>query len=84
MSRRIVVTEYRDGISHFYALKTELGKWVDVDIPFSAFHTVFRASTVKDGKPVNRSNITAVQIMLSKCVYFAKLALSSPRLSWSH
>ena len=62
-----------DGISHCYTFPTKSGEWTDVRIPFKDFITVFRAKTLKDGKPIDPASIFAFQIMLSKFEYDGEL-----------
>lgn len=62
-----------DGIAHCYTFPTKSGEWTELRIPFSDFNTVFRAKTLKDGKPLDPSSIFAFQFMLSKFEYDGEL-----------
>lgn len=64
-----------DGIAHCHSFDTVAGEWTDVDIPWAAFNTVFRADTLPDGARIQPGRICALQIMLSKFEYVA-----SPRI----
>jgi len=62
-------TETRwDGIAHCYSFDTEPNAWMTVQIPFTSFIPVFRAKTVADA-PLDPSQISAMQLMLSKFEY---------------
>lgn len=43
------------------------GQWQTVSLPFSDFVPVFRARTVTDGTRLDPSQVSSVQLMLSKC-----------------
>lgn len=62
-----------DGISHCFSFDTIDGEWATIEMPFSSFNTVFRAKTIPGGKPLDRSHISAFQIMLSKFEYDKEL-----------
>lgn len=62
-------TETRwDGIAYCYSFDTVPDTWITVRIPFSDFIPVFRAKTVGNA-PIDRSQILAMQLMLSKFEY---------------
>lgn len=44
------------------------GQWQTISLPFSDFIPVFRARTLKDGTRLDPSQVSSVQLMLSKCV----------------
>lgn len=57
-----------DGVAHAQSFDTQAGEWLTVRLPFSDFCAVFRAKTVPD-RPLDRSQIYALQLMLSKFEY---------------
>lgn len=62
-----------DGVGYCYTFPTTNGEWTDVRIPFSDFKPVFRAKSLRDGKPLDPTNIFAFQVMLSKFEYDGEL-----------
>lgn len=58
-----------DGISYCHSFNTVANEWIDVKIPFNDFQTVFRAKTRPDSPPLDKTSISALQIMLSKFEY---------------
>jgi len=55
-----------DSIAYSYSFDTVANTWIDLRIPFTDFIPVFRAKTVKDCPPIEKSKIFAFQLMLSK------------------
>ena len=45
---------------------TVAGEWQTIKLPFSEFMPVFRAKTVRDGTRLDPSEVSSVQLMLSK------------------
>lgn len=62
-----------DGNAHCYSFDTVAGEWIDVDMPFSSFNTVFRGDTLPSALPLDPSRIVAFQLMLSKFEYDRQL-----------
>ena len=62
--RFFLVRTFASGIIFFS--DTVANTWIDVRIPFTDFIPVFRAKTVKNCPPIEKSKIFAVQLMLSK------------------
>jgi hypothetical protein len=62
-----------DGIAHCVSFDTIDGEWIDVDMPWTRFNTVFRADTLPDGESIKPGKISALQIMLSKFEYNREL-----------
>ena len=58
-----------DTMCHCLSFDTKKGEWMNLKLPFANFNTVFRAKTVKDGKPLDPSSIVAFQLMVSKFEY---------------
>jgi Complex I intermediate-associated protein 30 (CIA30)/NmrA-like family len=58
-----------DGISYCHSFDTVANQWVDVEIPFEDFQAVFRAKTKSDCPPLDKTSVSALQIMLSKFEY---------------
>lgn len=58
-----------DSIAYCYSFDTIYNISITVRIPFDALIPVFRAKTVKDGKPFDPSEIYSFQLMLSKFEY---------------
>jgi uncharacterized protein YbjT (DUF2867 family) len=58
-----------DGIGYSYSFDTVANTWIDVRISFADFIPVFRAKTVKDCPPIEKSKIRSFQLMLSKFEY---------------
>ncbi|MBD2603291.1 CIA30 family protein [Scytonema hofmannii FACHB-248] len=58
-----------DGIGYGYSFDTVANTWIDVRIPFADLIPVFRAKTVKDCPPIEKSKIRSFQLMLSKFEY---------------
>jgi len=57
-----------DGVAHAQSFDTTPGEWQTVRLPFQDFLAVFRAKTLPD-TPLNRSQVYAFQLMLSKFEY---------------
>jgi uncharacterized protein YbjT (DUF2867 family) len=62
-----------DGIGYAYSFDTQKDTWLDVYVPFSELVPVFRAKTVEDAGPFNKSHINSMQLMLSKFEYDKQL-----------
>lgn len=62
-----------DGNAHCYSFDTVAGEWIDVDIPFASFNTVFRSDTLENAPGLDPSRIIAFQLMLSKFEYDREL-----------
>jgi uncharacterized protein YbjT (DUF2867 family) len=58
-----------DGIGYGYSFDTVANTWIDVRISFADLIPVFRAKTVKDCPPIEKSKIRSFQLMLSKFEY---------------
>lgn len=58
-----------DGVGYCYSFDTVYNIWITVRIPFDALIPVFRAKTLKDGKPFDATQVYSVQLMLSKFEY---------------
>jgi uncharacterized protein YbjT (DUF2867 family) len=72
-------TETRwDGIGYSYSFDTLANTWINVRVPFGELVPVFRAKTVKDCPPIDKSQICSFQLMLSKFEYDGEL---NPRFS---
>ena len=62
-----------DGTAYSYAFDTVSDRWIDVCVPFAELVPVFRAKTLKDAPPFDPSNISSMQLMLSKFEYDGEL-----------
>mmetsp|Transcript_10827 Transcript_10827/g.25732 ORF Transcript_10827/g.25732 Transcript_10827/m.25732 type:complete len:523 (+) Transcript_10827:236-1804(+) len=62
-----------DTVTYCHSFDTASGEWQDVRLPFAGFRAVFRAKTLKDGAPLDPSNIVSLQLMLSKFEYDGNL-----------
>jgi uncharacterized protein YbjT (DUF2867 family) len=58
-----------DGVGYCYSFDTVYNIWITVRIPFDDLIPVFRAKTIKDGKPFDSTQLYSVQLMLSKFEY---------------
>lgn len=58
-----------DGVGYCYSFDTVYNIWITVRIPFEDLIPVFRAKTIKDGKPFDSTQLYSVQLMLSKFEY---------------
>ncbi|AKG20639.1 CIA30 family protein [Calothrix sp. 336/3] len=58
-----------DGVGYSYSFDTIANTWIDVEIPFADLVPVFRAKSVKDCPPIDRTKIRSFQFMLSKFEY---------------
>ena len=58
-----------DGIAYGFSFDTVAGQWMDVQVPFAQLIPVLRAKTVPDAPTIDRQNIAALQVMLSKFEY---------------
>jgi Complex I intermediate-associated protein 30 (CIA30) len=58
-----------DGVAYSASFDTTANEWTTVRLPFQDLIPVFRARTVSNGEPINRSRITSLQLMLSKFEY---------------
>ena len=58
-----------DGVGYSYSFDTVYNIWITVRIPFEDLIPVFRAKTIKDGKPFDRTQVCSLQLMLSKFEY---------------
>ena len=62
-----------DGTAYCYSFKTVANIWMTVRIPFSEMIPVFRAKTLKDYPPIDKTQISSFQLMLSKFEYDGEL-----------
>ncbi|OEL28107.1 hypothetical protein BAE44_0010876 [Dichanthelium oligosanthes] len=70
----IIRTSYEwDTVGYTASFDTTKGEWQSVKVPFSSLRPVFRARTMTDAPPFDASNITSLQLMLSKFEYDGKL-----------
>ncbi|MBD2259183.1 CIA30 family protein [Pseudanabaena sp. FACHB-2040] len=58
-----------DSIAYTHSFDTVADEWITVQIPFSQLIPVFRAKTVDTARPLDRSQIRSLQLMLSKFEY---------------
>jgi hypothetical protein len=62
-------SEQWDGISYGYSFDTNANAFTDLRIPFSNLMPVKRAKIVHDAPPLERHQVSSMQIMLSKFEY---------------
>ncbi len=62
-------SEQWDGISYGYSFDTSANSFTDLRIPFSNLMPVKRAKIVNDAPPLERRQVSSIQIMLSKFEY---------------
>jgi hypothetical protein len=62
-------SEQWDGISYGYSFDTNANSFTDLRIPFSNLMPVKRAKIVNDAPPLERHQVSSIQIMLSKFEY---------------
>lgn len=62
-----------DGVAYSYSFDTEPNTWITVRIPFDTLVPVFRAKTLDFAEPLDSSQLSAFQIMLSKFEYDRQL-----------
>jgi hypothetical protein len=62
-------SEQWDGISYGYSFDTNANSFTDLRIPFSNLMPVKRAKIVHDAPPLERRQVSSIQIMLSKFEY---------------
>lgn len=62
-----------DGTAYCYSFNTVANIWMTVRIPFSQMIPVFRAKTLNDYPPIDRNQISSLQLMLSKFEYDGEL-----------
>jgi Complex I intermediate-associated protein 30 (CIA30) len=62
-------SEQWDGISYGYSFDTNANSFTDLRIPFSNLVPVKRAKIVNDAPPLERRQVSSIQIMLSKFEY---------------
>ncbi len=62
-----------DGVGYSYSFDTEANTWINVRIPFAELIPVFRAKIMKDCPPIDKSQISSFQLMLSKFEYDGEL-----------
>lgn len=62
-----------DGLANCLSFDTVKDEWVDIYAPFEEFKTVFRGKTVGDGRKLDKGNVVAFQLMLSKFEYDGEL-----------
>ncbi len=62
-----------DGTAYSYSFDTVSNNLMSVRIPFADLIAVFRAKTLKDAAPIDRSQICSFQLMLSKFEYDGEL-----------
>jgi hypothetical protein len=62
-------SEQWDGISYGYSFDTNANSFTDLRIPFSNLMPVKRAKIVNDAPPLERRQVSSMQIMLSKFEY---------------
>lgn len=58
-----------DGLANCFSFDTVKDEWVDIYAPFEQFKPVFRGKTVENADKLNKRNIVAFQLMLSKFEY---------------
>lgn len=58
-----------NGIAWSYSIDTQTGKKTQVNIPFSEFKPTKFAKVLKDHKPFDKSQLTGIQLSLSKFEY---------------
>ncbi len=58
-----------DSLAYAFSFDTTPDQWVTIQVPFAATVPVFRAKTQPTAPPLNRSQITSIQLMLSKFEY---------------
>lgn len=58
-----------DSVGYCYSFDTVYNIPITIRIPFAELIPVFRAKTLKDGKPFNSSQVFSLQLMLSKFEY---------------
>lgn len=58
-----------DGIGYTLSFDTKQDEWQTVHLPFSQFVPTFRGKTKSDAPALNASNVTSLQLMLSKFEY---------------
>jgi len=58
-----------DGIGYTASFDTVADEWQTIQVPFAACVPVFRARTLSNASPLNTSNISSIQLMLSKFEY---------------
>ncbi len=58
-----------DGVGYSYSFDTVDNTWITVRVPFSDLIPVFRAKVVQNCPPINTSQVSSFQLMLSKFEY---------------
>ncbi len=58
-----------DGVGYAYSFDTIANEWTTIEIPFTELVPVFRAKIVNPSMPIDRRQIRAFQLMLSKFEY---------------
>ncbi|BFI30313.1 NADH dehydrogenase [ubiquinone] 1 alpha subcomplex assembly factor 1 [Marchantia polymorpha subsp. ruderalis] len=58
-----------DAIGYTLSFDTAYNEWQTIRLPFKDFIPVFRAKSVKDAPPFDRSQITSLQLLYSKFEY---------------
>jgi hypothetical protein len=62
-----------DGPSYAYSFDTVYNIWMTVRVPFADLRANFRAKTMADAPPLDTSQISSLQLMLSKFEYDREL-----------
>ncbi len=62
-----------DGTAYSFSFNTIPNIWTTIRIPFSEMIPVFRAKTLNDYPPINKTQISSFQLMLSKFEYDGQL-----------
>lgn len=62
-----------DGTAYSFSFNTVPNIWMTVRIPFSQMIPVFRAKTLNNYPPINKTQISSFQLMLSKFEYDGEL-----------
>jgi uncharacterized protein YbjT (DUF2867 family) len=70
-----------DGVAYSYSFDTEPETWITVRIPFNSLTPVFRAKTMDFADSLDPSQISSLQLMLSKFEYDKEL---NPKFTPGH
>ncbi len=58
-----------DSLAYAFSFDTTADQWVTIQVPFAETVPVFRAKTQPTAPPLNRAQISSIQLMLSKFEY---------------
>ncbi|XP_062162876.1 protein HIGH CHLOROPHYLL FLUORESCENCE PHENOTYPE 173, chloroplastic isoform X1 [Alnus glutinosa] len=62
-----------DTVGYTASFDTVAGQWQSIRLPFSSLRPIFRARTVSDAPPFDRTSVISLQLMFSKFEYDGKL-----------